>query len=414
MTGSTSAATPSAASALGGFRVVDFTHFIAGPFCSMILGDLGADVIKIENADAGGDSMRAFEPRLEGESAAFLWTNRNKRSITLNLANADARRIAVELIAKADVLVENFSAKVMSQFGLDYESMSKINPRLVYCSISAYGREGSLADRTGLDPVVQAESGFMGLNGDEETGPLRTGPSVMDMSTGMMASNAILAALVSRASTGRGQRVGVALFDVAVTMLGFHAMNFLASRKVPRRFGNNSLDTAPTGVFQASDGPIYLVASNDKLFRRLVTMAFDRPDLADLSEYATNSSRIANRKQLFAEINVILGRASRAHWLTKLRAASVPAGEVRELDEAMSSDEVRQRKLVSEIAHPKAGTVPNIASPLTLWGTPIVAPKAAPMLGEHTRQVLAELGRSEEQMAALDKSGVLGKAAPAR
>ncbi|HTE35524.1 MAG TPA: CoA transferase, partial [Reyranella sp.] len=262
----TAEATPQRRPALDGIRVIDFTHFIAGPYCTMIMGDLGADIVKIENPMSGGDNMRAFRPQIAGESGPFIWANRNKRSVALDLGTAAGREVAVELIAKADILVENFSTRIMERFGLSYETVSKLNPGLIYCSISAYGREGPLKDRTGFDPIVQAESGFMAVNGFEDREPIRTGPAIMDISTGMTACNGVLAALAARARDGKGQKVEVALFDVATTMVGFHAMNVLLTNVEPRRIGNNSFDTAPMGVFNAADGPFYLAVANDRLF----------------------------------------------------------------------------------------------------------------------------------------------------
>jgi formyl-CoA transferase len=396
-------------SPLEGLRVVDFSHFIAGPLCTMILADLGADVIKIENAVVNGDALRTFQPQQKGESAAFLWANRNKRSVALDLTNAAARDIARELIATADVVVENFSSTVMKRFGLDYASVSPANPQLVYCSISAYGRNGPLADRTGFDPVVQAESGFMALNGDPDGDPQRTGPAVMDMSTGMMASNAVLAALMAREQTGIGQQVEVALFDVATTMLGFHAMNYLVSGRAPPRFGNNSRDTAPMGVFEAADGQIYLAVANDRLFQRLATDVLDRPDLAEQAAFRTNRDRTSNREQLFSVLNGIFATQARDHWLRRMRTAGVPAGAVRELPDAMASEEIAARGRITRIPHPRLGTVPNIASPIRLEGTPTVAPVAAPLLGQHTAEVLAELGYTREHISGLEQAGALGR-----
>ena len=249
--------------------------------------------------------------------------------MALDLTSPAGREVARELIATADVLVENFSTGVMERFGLGYETLAPTHPRLIYCSVSAYGRQGPLADRTGFDPMVQAESGFMSLNGYADGEPLRTGPAVMDMATGMMASNAVLAALAARDKQGNGQRLEVALFDVAVTMLGFHAMNYLLTDVAPRRFGNNSFDTAPMGVFMAADGPLYLACANDRLYNRLANEVFGRPDLATQPTFATNRDRILHRDDLFAELNEIFATDKREQWLAKLRAAGVPAGAVR-------------------------------------------------------------------------------------
>jgi crotonobetainyl-CoA:carnitine CoA-transferase CaiB-like acyl-CoA transferase len=395
--------------ALKGIRVADFSHFIAGPYCTLILGDLGADVIKVENAAASGDHMRAFRPQIDGESAAFIWANRNKRSIALDLSIPAGQEVARALIATADVVVENFSASVMRRFGLDYASVAPANPRLIYCSVSAYGRSGPLADRTGFDPIAQAESGFMSLNGEAGSDPLRTGPAVMDMTTGMMASNAVLAALNARHRTGAGQQVEVALFDVSTAMLGFHSMNYLMTGVAPPRFGNNSRDTVPTGVFHCADGPIYLAIANDRLFKILVSEGLGRPDLAADPRFATNRDRVTNRDTVFETLGAIFATQPRELWLAKLRAAGVPAGAVRELPEAFASAEMAARGLATSIPHKHLGHVPNIASPLRLEATPVVTPVAAPLLGEHREEILALLGFDGRKVADLAAVGAFGK-----
>jgi crotonobetainyl-CoA:carnitine CoA-transferase CaiB-like acyl-CoA transferase len=405
----TGPATERARPALDGIRVIDFTHFIAGPYCTMILGDLGADVLKIENPSTGGDSMRAFRPKVAGESGPFIWANRNKRSIAIDLSTPAGRQVVLDLLATADVLVENFSTGIMERFGLSYETASKLNPRLIYCSISAYGREGPLKDRTGFDPIVQAESGFMAVNGFEDREPIRTGPAIMDISTGMMASNGVLAALMARERDGKGQKVEVALFDVATTMVGYHAMNFLLTNVEPRRIGNNSFDTAPMGVFYAADGPFYLAVANDRLFERLARDVLGRPELAADKRFVTNADRNANREALFETLNGIFGDDGREHWLAVMRKAGVPAGAVRTLTSAFSSAEMAARARVARIPHVAAGEVPNIASPLQLQGTPVVPPASSPVLGQHTKSVLEEHGYTEARMAALAEQGAFGR-----
>lgn len=397
--------------ALQGLRVIDFTHFIAGPYCTMILGDLGADVVKIESPTSGGDSMRAFRPQIAGESGPFIWANRNKRSLAIDLTTSAGHKIALDLISRADVLVENFSTGIMERFGLSYETVSKLSDRLIYCSISAYGREGPLKDRTGFDPIVQAESGFMAVNGFEDREPIRTGPAIMDIATGMMASNGVLGALAARERTGKGQRVEVALFDVATTMVGFHGMNVLLTNVEPRRIGNNSFDTAPMGVFYAADGPFYLAVANDRLFERLSRDVLGRPELNASAKFATNADRNDNRDELFATLNGIFGKEPRDHWLARMRDAGVPAGAVRTLVDAFSSPEMAARERVKKIPHAAAGKVPNIVSPLHLRGTPVVPARGAPTLGQHTQAVLKEFGYSDSQLAELSGQGAFGKSA---
>jgi crotonobetainyl-CoA:carnitine CoA-transferase CaiB-like acyl-CoA transferase len=392
--------------ALSHLRVVDFSHFIAGPFASLILGDLGAEVIKIEKPGTG-DDFRGFRPQREGAGGPFLWTNRNKQSIVLDLTKPAAQQVARELIAKADVVVENFSAGVMQRYGLDYAAVSASNPRLVYCSVSAYDRNGPYAQRLGFDPITQAESGFMSLNGFPDRDPVRSGPSIMDVSTGMMASNAIMGALLARERTGKGQQVEVSLYENAMVMVGFHAMNHLLSGMTPNRFGNTSPDSAPMGVFQANDGPFYLACANDRTFHRLATEVIGRPDLAQHEDFASLRQRVPNRARLAEILAPIFAGKDRETWVAAMRAAGVPAGPVRTVPEAYAAPEARH--LVSEIPHPVAGTVPNIASPLKLSGTPVVDPVAAPTLGQHTEAILTRvLGYDQARIATLKQAGVFG------
>src|SRR6266576_2708548 len=270
--------------ALDGLLVVDFTRVVAGPACTQMLADFGAEVIKIENPD-GGDDTRSYEHAdLAGESAAFVSLNRNKRGIALDFTKPEARDIARELIARADVVVENFSAGVMKKYGLDYVSVAPSNPRLIYCSISAYGREGPFASRPGFDPITQAESGFMSLNGFPDGPPVRTGTPVVDMATGMSACNAILLALFARDRLGRGQHVEVALFDVALGMTGFYGMAYLMTGVNPSRQGNSPNGSPSVGVYDACDAPFYIACANDRLYRRLVLEVLDRPDLTPVAD----------------------------------------------------------------------------------------------------------------------------------
>jgi crotonobetainyl-CoA:carnitine CoA-transferase CaiB-like acyl-CoA transferase len=405
--------TKDAPTALDGLLVVDFTRVVAGPACTQTLADFGAEVIKIENPD-GGDDTRAYEHAdLAGESAAFVSLNRNKRGIALDFTKPEACDIARELIARADVVVENFSAGVMKKYGLDYASVAPSNPRLVYCSISAYGRQGPLAARPGFDPITQAESGFMSLNGFPDGPPVRTGTPVVDMATGMTACNAILLALFARDRLGRGQHVEVALFDIALSLTGFYGMTYLMTGVNQSRFGNSPNGSPSVGLYEASDAPFYIACANDRLYRRLVIEVLGRPDLASGPQFADRRSRTANKEKLRAILTGIFAQDIRENWVAKMKAANIPVGFLRTVEEAFNSPEVRDRHRVSQIPHPAAGSVPNIESPIRLGLTPTSDPVAAPMLGQHTKDVLrGTLGYDDGCIAALAAAGVFGKVPP--
>ena len=403
-----------APTALDGLLVVDFTRVVAGPACTQTLADFGATVVKIENPEGGDDTRHYEHADLAGESAAFISLNRNKRGIALDLTKPEACAVAHELIARADVVVENFSAGVMKKYGLDYASVAPRNPRLVYCSISAYGRKGPFASRPGFDPITQAESGFMSLNGFPDGPPVRTGPPAVDMLTGMSACNAILLALLARDKVGRGQHVEVALFDMALAMTQFYGMAYLMSGVNPSRQGNSPNGSPSVGVYNGSDAPFYIACANDRLYRRLVVEVLNRPDLVS-GEFGDRRSRTANRDKLRTILSEVFATDTRENWVAKMKAANVPVGYLRTVEEAFNSPEARERHRISEIPHPKAGSVPNIESPLNMSLTPPIDPVAAPLLGQHTREVLrGTLGYDDAKIAALAEAGVFGKAlAPA-
>ena len=399
-----------APTALDGLRVVDFTRIVAGPACTQTLADFGAEVIKIENPD-GGDDTRAYEhAEIGGESAAYLSLNRNKRGIVLDLTVAEAREVARALIARADVVVENFSATVMEKFGLDYPSVVSSNPRLVYCSISAYGRKGPFASRPGFDPITQAESGFMSLNGFPDGPAVRTGPPIVDMATGMSACNAILMALLARERLGRGQHVEVALFDIAMSMTGFYGMAYLINGTNPGRFGNSPNGSPTVGVYEASDGPLYMACANDRLYRRLVTDVLERADLITDPRFANRRARTANKEKLRAIIAGVFAGDKLENWMAKMKKVNIPVGYLRTVEQGFNAPEARERHRVNSIPHPTAGAVPNIETPLNMGLTPTVDPVAAPLLGQHTTEVLRKtLGYDDARIAALAQAGAFGK-----
>jgi crotonobetainyl-CoA:carnitine CoA-transferase CaiB-like acyl-CoA transferase len=397
---------------LRGMRVVDFTHFVAGPYATLILADMGAEVIKVENP-VRGDEFRHYPPaseKLDGEGAPFLWVNRNKKSVAVDMKSPEGQRIVRDLIRDADIVVENFSTGVMERFGLGYEELAKSRPQLIYCSVSAYGRTGAFADRVGFDPIVQAESGFMSLNGYPDREGVRTGASVMDIGTAMTAANAILAAVVERLRSGRGQRVETSLYASAMNIIGYSPLQVLSDERwTAGRNGNGSPDTAPTGVFYASDGPIFVVCTSTDIFQRLFR-AIGRDDMATEAALIDKAGRLQHRERLFAAVNAAFATDTRDNWLAKLRRARVPAGAVRTVPEALKAPETVALDMVSWIDHPTAGKVANIRSPITLEKSPMAEPVAAPALGEHTREVLEQtLHYGDERIAELDRAGVFGK-----
>lgn len=399
-----------APTALDGLLVIDFTRVVAGPACTQTLADFGARVIKIENPD-GGDDTRAYEhAEAGGESAAYLGLNRNKQGIVLDFAVPEAREVARELISRADVVVENFSASVMEKFGLDYASVAPANPRLIYCAISAYGRTGPFASRPGFDPITQAESGFMSLNGFPDGPPVRTGPPIVDMATGMSACNAILLALLARDRIGRGQYVEVALFDIAMAMTGFFGMAYLISGANPGRFGNSPSGSPTVGLYEASDGPFYMACANERLYRRLVVEVLERPDMIADPDFATRQARSANKERLRAVFAGIFAGDKLENWMAKMKKANIPVGYLRTVEQGFNAPEARARQRLTRIPHPTADFVPNIATPLNMELTPAVNPIAAPLLGQHTKDVLRGiLGYDEVRLNALAQAGAFGK-----
>jgi crotonobetainyl-CoA:carnitine CoA-transferase CaiB-like acyl-CoA transferase len=397
--------------ALEGIRVVDFSHFIAGPFATMILADMGAEIIKIE-APKRGDDLRRYPPVHPDLKlgAPFLWTNRNKQSVAIDLKSPQGLEVVRELIATADVVVENFSTGVMPRLGLDYESCRKLKPEIIYCSVSAYGRDGAFADRLGFDPIAQVESGFVSMNGYADREGVRALSPVMDISTAMMACNAILGALVARERSGLGQSIEVSLFDNAVLMTGYATLQHLFTGKDPERQGNTSPDTCPSGVFRASDHTFYINCGNDKIFQRLMSQVIGRADLATAEGYATGPGRIRRRDELFAILGEAFAKQPWSYWQQRMRAAGVPCGQLRSVGEAIRSPEARERGLVTRIPHSQIGWVPNVALPIRYSRTPVVDPVAAPAVGQHTSEVLRDLlGYDEHRLARLAQAGAFGE-----
>lgn len=394
--------------ALEGVRIADFSHVFAGPYCTMILADMGAEVIKIEPPK--GDATRGFTPPdLGGESPAFLSMNRNKKSVVLDLATEEGRQVARDIVARADILTENFATGVMQRLGLGYDTLAKAHPRLIYCSISAYGRTGRFADRAGYDPVVQAESGLMSLNGFADAEPHKTAMAMIDITTGMFAAHAVLAALYARVASGSGQFIDVPLFDNAASLGSYQTMNYLVSGVNPQRLGNNSPVVAPVDLFDAQDGKFFMTVAGDNVWEKLVK-ALGTPAELQSPDYDTNSARLQNEPRMKLILQRLFGQAPLAQWMERLRAAGVPAGPVRSIAEAVDSPEMKERGVIGTAPHSGVGTVPNLRLPMAMSGTPLISPHGAPLLGEHTRSVLAELLHYDaERIAELERKGAIMK-----
>ena len=388
--------------ALDGIRVLDFSRVLAGPYCTLVLGDLGAEIIKIENPQ-GGDDTRGFNvsPTLDF-STYFLAVNRNKKSVAIDIRTMEGRDAIRAMAVNADVVIENYRSGVMERYGIGYEDLSQINPRLVFASVSAYGRDGPLKDRPGYDPIVQAESGFMSLTGEPDGEPMRTGVSIADMFTGMFAAQAITAALFARITIGQGQRIDVPLFDTSVNMLHHASGAYLIDEFVTGRYGNGNILAQPVGLFMAGDGPIMIAMTNNRLYAKFCEIVLQKPELMTDPRFAENAGRVANREALTEELNAVFSTDTRANWIGKMMDAGIPAGEVRDVEEALTSEETIARGMIVDQSHPRLGTIRGIRSPMSLSETPVRDPEAAPDLGANTDEVLRELaGYSDEQIAAL-------------
>jgi crotonobetainyl-CoA:carnitine CoA-transferase CaiB-like acyl-CoA transferase len=393
---------------LHGIKVLDVTRVLAGPWCTMTLADLGAEVWKIENP-AGGDDTRSWTPpSVEGISTYFLAANRNKKSVAVDLKTAQGRAIVAELAAKADVLVENLRPSSLRSAGLAYEQLSAINPRLIHCSISGYGRDGPFAERAGYDFVMQAETGFMSITGEIAGEPMRLGVAFVDLAAGSNAAQAILAALYARERTGTGQSIDIALFDSALHFLANIASGYLNTGIGPTRFGNAHASIVPYQLFDTADGCIALAVGNDQQYRRLCCDVLGCDGLWTDARFRTNAARTRNREQLIPRLAAELGRHATAVLLSKLRQHGIPAGTVRSVADAFASQEALARDVVVTAAHPRLDQVRMVRSPLRLSGSPTVAAIAPPGLGQHTSEVLASvLGYSAAQIAALERQGAV-------
>jgi len=388
-----------------GIRVLDLSRVLAGPYCTMLLSDLGADVVKVERPGEGDETRTWGPPYVGGEATYFLSVNRGKRSVAIDLARPEGRMLAQRLARGADVVVENFRAGGAEKLGLGYEELARENPGLVYCSISGFGGGREPAGRPGYDFVIQAESGLMAINGTQDGPPFKVGVAVVDVLTGTTAAAAILAALLARAQTGRGDRVEVSLLDTALSALVNVSGAALATGDEPRRFGNAHPSVVPYQTFDAADGVVAVAAANDGLYRRLCA-AIERPDLAEDERFRTNSGRVEHRDELVAELEREFATRPADDWIARLDDAGVPVGKVRGVLEALEEAERAGRAATTTVEHPTAGELRLVASPLRP-GAGTRPPTAPPLLGQHTREVLLELGCSDAEIVALERDGIV-------
>jgi crotonobetainyl-CoA:carnitine CoA-transferase CaiB-like acyl-CoA transferase len=399
---------------LENIRILDITRALAGPYCTMILGDLGADVIKVERPSIG-DETRGWGPPFvgqpygpyPGESAYFIAANRNKRSITVNIQSSEGQEIIHQLVGISDVLVENYRTGDLDKLGLGYPDLHRLYPKLIYCSVSGYGRTGPYAGRPGYDAILQAEGGMMSITGPVEGPPSRVGIPIIDITSGMFASTAILAALRARDITGEGQLVDISLFDSHIALLTNVASNYLVGEKPPRRLGNAHPNLVPYDAFPARDGWFVVGIANDKQWGLLCDL-IARPDMKTDSRFAANRDRVTNREDLGAELNRIFSQRDVEGWLADLVRAGLPCGRINSIPEVFSHPQAQARDMTLEAEHPTAGTVRLTGFPYKLSQTPAEIQRPPPLLGEHTEEVLTGLlDYSTEDMASLRDKGAI-------
>ncbi len=392
-------------SALAGVQVLDFSRVLAGPYCTMLLADFGADVVKIESL-TGDDTRQWGPPWLNGQSAYYLSVNRNKRSITLDLNQLKGQDIARRLVKKADVLVENFKVGTMSKFGLGYESLAQDNPSLVYCSITGYGQNGPCHSLAGYDFIIQAEGGLMSIIGPVDGPPYKVGVAIVDITAGLFASHAILAALHHREKTGQGQYIDVALFDSQLGWLANVAQNYLVSGEMPQRYGNAHANIVPYEIFKTSDGYLALGVGNDRQYQCLCEIA-QRPDLWLDSRFQTNPGRVMHRRELIPLLQAVFRSRPTAEWIALLKEKGIPVGPINDIPTALNHPQTVARHMVQEVRHTEGSPVPLVGPVAKLSKTPAKISALPPTLGEHTHKILEELNFSATEINALLREKVI-------
>jgi crotonobetainyl-CoA:carnitine CoA-transferase CaiB-like acyl-CoA transferase len=392
------------ASALDGLRVLDATQVMAGPFAAMLLADLGADVIKVE--PPSGDSTRQMPSAVGTDTPAFNAVNRGKRSIAIDLKSPEGRDVFQRLAAAADIVIENYRPGVMTSLELDYATLSRENPRLIYASISGYGQTGPSRDKGGFDLIAQGVSGIMSVTGDPDGAPVKAGVPLTDLGAGLFAVVAILAAVQARNRTGRGQQIDTSLVDAGVALSVWEATEYFSGAGVPVALGSAHRMNAPYQAIRCADGYITLGGANERIFRRLCDV-LGHPEWASAPEFADNPSRVRHRAQLADRIEAVTSHQPRAHWLSLFDANAIPCGPINDYAQVFADPQVRAREMVVETDHPTLGRIRALGSPIKMSGTPPNVRRRAPLLGEHTPEILKEAGFSEAEIETLFRSRVV-------
>ena len=392
--------------ALAGLRVLDLTRVLAGPLCAMMLGDMGADVLKIEPVGSGDDTRTWGPPFVGGESAYFLGANRNKRGMTLNMAVPAGQEALARLIAQSDILVENFKTGTLARWGFDEAWFQAHAPKVVRCSITGYGTTGPKAAMPGYDFILQAESGLMSICGEPDGAPMKYGVAIVDLCTGMLACNAILGAIAARSRTGRGQQVEVSLFDTGLFLLANVASNHLASGREAGRYGNGHPNIVPYTAYPAAGGMIAVAVGNDAQFRKFAEL-LGHVEWAENPRFRRNQDRVTNRQALDALIVAVLAGADAATWIARLQDAGIPCGRINTVSQALADPHAAAREMVRTMAHPTAGEVRSLGIPFRFSDTPASIRRPPPTLSEHTDEVLAGLGYTAEQIEALRRERIV-------